>query len=60
VSLWGIGLFGGYLVTHSTWAPMELRGAAGYWAMSAAGLVVVGVMLCTLLAWVHRRETHGN
>ena len=45
VSLWGIGLYGGYLVVHSSWAPLELRGAAGYWAMSAIGLVVVGVLL---------------
>ena len=60
VSLWGIGLVGGYQVAHSTWAPMELRGAAGYWAMSAVGLVVVGLLLCTLLTWVHRQETHGN
>lgn len=58
LSLWGIGLFGGYLVTHSTWAPTELRGAAGYWAMSAVGLVVVGILLCTLLAWIHRQEAH--
>lgn len=56
LSLWGIGLFGGYLVTHSAWAPPALRGASGYWAMSALGLVVAGVMLCSLLAWIHRRE----
>ena len=56
VSLWGIGLVGGYLVTHSAWAPDELRGAPGYWAMSALGLVVAGLMLCTLLAWIHRHE----
>ncbi|MFZ4479978.1 MAG: MATE family efflux transporter [Rhodoferax sp.] len=55
-SLWGIGLFGGYLVTHSSWAPTALRGASGYWAMSTLGLVVVGASLCAFLAWVHRRE----
>ncbi len=60
VSLWGIGLLGGYLITHSTWAPSELRGAAGYWAMSAVGLVVVGCLLCSLLAWIHRQEAREH
>jgi MATE family multidrug resistance protein len=56
VSLWGIGLGGGYVVTHSAWAPAALRGAPGYWAMSTVGLVVAGLTLCTLLAWIHRQE----
>jgi len=55
-SLWGIGLFGGYRVTHSTWAPAALRGAPGYWALSTLGLVVVAASLCAFLAWVHRKE----
>jgi MATE family multidrug resistance protein len=55
-SLWGIGLLGGYWVTTSAWAPPELQGAQGYWAMSTAGLIVAGVALCGLLAWVHRKE----
>lgn len=56
VSLWGIGLGGGYVVTHSAWAPAALRGAPGYWAMSTVGLVVAGAALCALLAWIHRQE----
>lgn len=56
LSLWGIGLGGGYWVTHSAWAPLALRGASGYWAMSAVGLVLAGVMLSSLLAWIHRQE----
>lgn len=56
VSLWGIGLGGGYWVAHSNWAPAALRGASGYWAMSTVGLVLAGIMLCSLLAWIHRRE----
>ncbi len=59
-SLWGIGLWGGYLVTHSEWAPSALRGAPGYWAMSTAGLVAAGVTLCAFLAWVHRHEVQSN
>ena len=55
-SLWGIGLFGGYQVTHSAWAPAALRGAPGYWALSTLGLVVVAAALCAFLAWVHRKE----
>jgi MATE family multidrug resistance protein len=53
-SLWGVGLLGGYWVTTSAWAPAELQGAQGYWAMSTAGLIVAGVALCGFLAWVHR------
>jgi len=56
VSLWGIGLFGGYLVTDSDWAPAAWRGAPGYWALCTVGLVVAGVALCALLAWIHRQE----
>lgn len=55
-SLWGVGLLGGYWVSTSGWAPPALQGAQGYWAMSSAGLVVAGVSLCALLAWVHRQE----
>ena len=55
-SLWGIGLGGGYWVSTSTWAPPELQGAQGYWAMSTAGLIAAGVALCGFLAWVHRQE----
>ena len=51
----GIGLGGGYWVTTSSWAPVALQGAQGYWAMSTAGLVAAGVSLCAFLAWVHRQ-----
>jgi MATE family multidrug resistance protein len=57
LSLWGIGLLGGYLVTSSAWSPPALQGAQGYWAMSTAGLVAAGISLCAFLAWVHRQET---
>lgn len=56
ISLWGIGLGGGYVVTHSAWAPTALQGAPGYWAMSTVGLVVAGATLSALLAWIHRQE----
>jgi MATE family multidrug resistance protein len=55
-SLWGVGLLGGYWVTQSTWAPPELQGAAGYWAMATLGLVVASISLTALLAWVHHKE----
>jgi MATE family multidrug resistance protein len=55
-SLWGVGLLGGYWVSTSSWAPPALQGGQGYWAMSTAGLLVAGVSLCALLAWVHRQE----
>jgi MATE family multidrug resistance protein len=59
-SLWGIGIFGGYWVSQSAWAPDALRGAPGYWALSTLGLVVVATSLCAFLAWVHRREAFGT
>lgn len=59
-SLWGIGLFGGYLVTTSDWAPPALQGAQGYWAMCTAGLIAAGASLCGFLAWVHRQEAPKN
>jgi MATE family multidrug resistance protein len=59
-SLWGIGLFGGYLVTTSDWAPPALQGAQGYWAMCTAGLIAAGTSLCGFLAWVHRQEAPNN
>lgn len=55
-ALWGVGLAGGYWVTHSTWAGADWRGAPGYWAMSALGLVVAGMALCAYLVRVHRVE----
>ena len=55
-ALWGVGLWGGYMVTQAPWAPEALRGAPGYWAMSSVGLIVAALLLCGLLAWVHRQE----
>lgn len=55
-ALWGVGLWGGYVVSQAPWAPEALRGAPGYWAMSSVGLIMAALLLCALLAWVHRQE----
>lgn len=58
VSLWGVGLGGGYaLVTHGeALVPASLRGASGYWAACTLGLVLAAGALSALLAAVLRRQ----
>lgn len=58
VSLWGVGLGGGYaLVTHGeALVPASLRGASGYWAACTLGLVLAASALSALLAAVLRRQ----
>jgi len=58
VSLWGVGLGGGYaLVTHGeALVPASLRGASGYWAACTMGLVLAASALSALLAAVLRRQ----
>jgi multidrug resistance protein, MATE family len=58
VSLWGIGLGGGWFVAFNIpgWVPAALHGARGYWIVSTVGLgaAALGLMLC--LAWVLRQQ----
>ena len=58
LALWGVGLGLGYWMAfgHVDWAPASLQGAPGFWSAATAGLVIAAVGLCSLLAWVHRRE----
>lgn len=58
VSLWGVGLGGGYaLVTHGeALVPASLRGASGYWAACTMGLVLAASALSALLAAVLRSQ----
>lgn len=56
LSLWGLGLGGGYLLAFDVLGatPPSLLGAPGYWAASTAGLVVAAFGLTALLLWVLR------
>jgi len=58
VSLWGIGLGGGYViafnVTGST--PPGLLGARGFWFASTVSLAIAGLALGSFLAWVWRQK----
>lgn len=58
VSLWGVGLGGGYLLAFDVLGgtPQWLTGAPGYWMASTAGLVVGGTALIALLAWAMRQR----
>jgi MATE family multidrug resistance protein len=57
VSLWGIGLGGGYVLAFNLpgSVPESLRGAPGYWTAATIGLVLTGVGLIAFMAWVQRR-----
>lgn len=57
-ALWGVGLVGGYWLAFdlSGMTPTALRGAPGYWFASTVGLVLSGVALTAVLAFVLRRQ----
>ncbi|HMO47918.1 MAG TPA: MATE family efflux transporter [Rubrivivax sp.] len=59
VSLWGVGLGGGYTLAFDTTgrAPQWLHGARGFWTASTIGLVLAALALCALLWWVLRRQS---
>lgn len=59
VSLWGIGLGGGYVLAFNLTGltPEPLLGAQGFWAAAVTGLLVSAVSLCALMAWVLRHKT---
>ena len=54
VSMWGVGLGGGYaLAFHpAAWVPDNWHGARGFWVASTAGLTLAALLLSGLLAWV--------
>jgi len=59
VALWGVGLGGGYVVAFNLTGltPEPLVGAPGFWSASVTGLVLSGVGLCSLMAWVLRHKS---
>ncbi len=58
VSLWGIGLGGGWVLAFDPWQalPGAIHGARGYWIASTAGLSVAALALTALLALVMQRQ----
>ena len=56
VALWGIGLGGGYWLglTPTPFGPP--RGPLGFWEAATAALALAAVLLCTLAAFVSRRQ----
>jgi MATE family multidrug resistance protein len=58
VSLWGVGLGGGYMLAFDITGltPPALRGARGFWAASTTGLVLAALALSGLLWWVLHRQ----
>ena len=57
VSLWGIGLGGGYLIGFDLLGgtPDAIKGAAGFWLGNSLSLALVGVALAWYLRRVQRR-----
>ncbi len=58
LALWGIGLWGGYVLAFNTLgiSPAGLQGAAGFWMGNAAGLGLAASSLALLLWRVARRD----
>ncbi len=56
-ALWGVGLGGGYMLAFDVTGgvPAALRGASGFWFASTLGLVLAGLLLTGLMAWVLRQ-----
>ncbi len=59
LSLWGVGLAGGYVVGLDVtgWTPAWLLGAAGFWASYTAGLALAAAGIGALL-WQTTRRSH--
>jgi multidrug resistance protein, MATE family len=60
VSLWGLGLGGGYVLSYHglgfcTWTLPALQSPAGFWMAGAAANALVALCFCWLLSW-HARQ----
>lgn len=56
VALWGLGLAGGYWLAYHPPAGWPYGGAFSFWAAAAAGLVLAGLAMTWLAAYVARRR----
>ncbi|MEO7150900.1 MAG: MATE family efflux transporter [Burkholderiaceae bacterium] len=56
VAAWGVGLGGGYWLAFGSSGPAALRGASGFWAAAALGLLVAGLGMGGYIAWMFARR----
>jgi MATE family multidrug resistance protein len=61
LSMWGLGLGGGYLLAFDVWGvtPLAWRGPTGFWIAATAGLLSAGVVLTGVLLWLQQHRTQG-
>ncbi|MEO8310377.1 MAG: MATE family efflux transporter [Caldimonas sp.] len=61
VSLWGIGLGGGYLAAFDPAgiSPAWMHSARGFWSMSTLGLAIAGIGLSGFLAWYLKSQAQS-
>jgi MATE family multidrug resistance protein len=60
VSLWGIGLGGGYWLAYRGLFSVPALGAVGLWTAALAGLSVAAVCLVSLTLYVSRRHIDAD
>lgn len=58
VLLWGVGLYGGYVLAYQGWAGWEpMPSPVTFWAASAAALGITALVFVALLLWVLTLQT---
>ena len=60
LSLWGIGLAGGFRLAYRGFASVPPLGAAGMWTGALTGLTVAGTCLVLLTLYVSRRHADAD
>jgi MATE family multidrug resistance protein len=56
ILLWGLGLYGGYVLCYEGFGPWEpWHSASAFWLAGAAALLLTALAFWVLLAWAMRR-----